>query len=134
MKIIKISSFVLIIALLASCAGPLVIAGVGAVAGVWTIDEFRNDSGEIILQASPRDAFATAENVIASYEGLEEYTVTPGSLRLEFEQNQIHYSVMVMLIPENESMCKLRVIAAEFGLRGRAELAEELATQIAAAL
>jgi|MDSW01.2.fsa_nt_gb hypothetical protein len=134
MKIIKLTPFVLIIALLASCTGPLVIAGVGAVAGVWTIDEFRNDSGEMILQASPRDVFATAENIIASYEGLEEYTVTPGSLRIEFEQNKIHYSVMVMLIPENDSMCKLRVIAAEFGLRGRAELAEELATKIAAAL
>ncbi|MBC8371633.1 MAG: hypothetical protein H8E25_16645 [Planctomycetes bacterium] len=119
---------------LASCAGPLVIAGVGAVAGVWTVDDFRNDSGEILLNSTPQDAFAVCQAVVNSRPEISDLVVTKGSLRIEFKEEQVHYSVMVMLMPSNSEFCKLRVIAAEFGMRGRAELAQELAENIAAAL
>jgi hypothetical protein len=39
-----------------------------------------------------------------------------------------------MLMPQNHDFCSLRVISAEFGLRGRADLAQILAEEIAAAL
>ncbi|MDP6963674.1 MAG: hypothetical protein QGF46_05855 [Planctomycetota bacterium] len=128
----KLTRFLLIPVLaLCSCAGPLVVAGVGAVAGVWTVDEFRNDSGEILLNASPQDAFAICQATINSRANITDLEVTKGSLRIEFKEDQVHYSVMVMLLPDNGQFCKLRVIAAEFGMRGRAELAEALAEEIA---
>jgi hypothetical protein len=131
----KTTRFLLIPALLlASCAGPLIIAGVGAVAGVWTVDEFRNDSGEVLLNSSPQDAFAICQATINSQENISDLVVTGGSLRIEFKQEQVHYSVMVMLMPQNGQFCKLRVIAAEFGMRGRADLAEALAEDIASRL
>ena len=131
----KITRFLVIPALLlASCAGPLVIVGIGAVAGVWTADEFRNDSGEILLNATPQDAFAVCQATINSREDVSDLVVTNGSLRIEFKEDQVHYSVMVMLMPQNHDFCTVRVLAAEFGMRGRAELAQILAEEIAAAL
>ena len=131
----KITRYLVIPALLlASCAGPLVIVGIGAVAGVWTADEFRNDSGEILLNATPQDAFAVCQATINSREGISDLAVTNGSLRIEFKEDQVHYSVMVMLMPQNHDFCTVRVLAAEFGMRGRAELAQILAEEIAAAL
>ncbi|MBT4465266.1 MAG: hypothetical protein HOD03_01105 [Planctomycetes bacterium] len=131
----KITRFLIIPALLlASCVGPLIIVGIGAVAGVWTADEFRNDSGEILLNATPQDAFAVCQATINSRENVSDLVVTNGSLRIEFKEDQVHYSVMVMIMPKNHDFCTLRVIAAEFGMRGRAELAQILAEEIASAL
>ena len=131
----KITRYLVIPALLlASCAGPLVIVGIGAVAGVWTADEFRNDSGEILLNATPQDAFAVCQATINSREGISDLVVTNGSLRIEFKEEQVHYSVMVMLMPQNHDCCTVRVLAAEFGMRGRAELAQILAEEVASAL
>lgn len=131
----KITRFLVIPALLlASCATPIIIVGIGAVAGVWTADEFRNDSGEILLNATPQDAFAICQATVNSREGISDLVVTKGSLRIEFKEDQVHYSVMVMLMPQNPDFCTLRVIAAEFGMRGRAELAQILAEEIASAL
>lgn len=131
----KITRFLVIPALLlASCAGPLVIVSIGAVAGVWTADEFRNDSGEILLNATPQDAFAACQATINSREGVSDLVATKGSMRIEFKEDQVHYSVMVMLMPQNHDFCTVRVLAAEFGMRGRAELAQILAEEIASAL
>ena len=131
----KITRFLIIPALLlSSCVGPLIIVGIGAVAGVWTADEFRNDSGEILLNATPQDAFAVCQATINSRENVSDLVVTNGSLRIEFKEDQVHYSVMVMIMPKNHDFCTLRVIAAEFGMRGRAELAQILAEEIASAL
>jgi hypothetical protein len=131
----KITRFLIIPALLlASCVTPLIIVGIGAVAGVWTADEFRNDSGEILLNATPQDAFAVCQATINSRENISDLVVTNGSLRIEFKEDQVHYSVMVMIMPKNHDFCTLRVIAAEFGMRGRAELAQILAEEIASAL
>ena len=131
----KITRFLVIPALLlASCTGPLIIVGIGAVAGVWTADEFRNDSGEILLNATPQDAFAACQATINSREGISDLVVTNGSMRIEFKEGQVHYSVMVMLMPKNHEFCTIRVLAAEFGMRGRAELAQILAEEIASAL
>jgi|TARA_B110000196_G_C20765158_1_gene483951 hypothetical protein len=131
----KITRFLIIPALLlASCVTPLIIVGIGAVAGVWTADEFRNDSGEILLNATPQDAFAVCQATINSRENISDLVVTNGSLRIEFKEDQVHYSVMVMIMPKNHDFCTLRVISAEFGMRGRAELAQILAEEIASAL
>ncbi len=131
----KITRFLIIPALLlVSCAGPLIIAGVGAVAGVWTVDEFRNDSGEILLNASPQDSFAVCQAVINSRDNITDLVVTKGSLRIEFKEEQVHYAVMIMLFPDNGNFSQLKVIAAEFGKRGRAELAKALAEEIASSL
>jgi hypothetical protein len=131
----KITRFLVIpVLLLASCGGPLIIVGVGAVAGVWTVDEFRNDSGEILLNATPQDAFAICQATINSRESISDLVVTNGSLRIEFKEDKVHYSVMVMLMPQNHDFCTVRVLAAEFGMRGRAELAQILAEEIASAL
>ena len=131
----KITRFLIIPALLlASCAGPILIVGIGAVAGVWTVDDFRNDSGEILLNATPQDAFAACQATINSREDISDLVVTSGSLRIEFKEGQVHYSVMVMLMPKNHEFCTVRVLAAEFGMRGRAELAQILAEEVASAL
>ncbi|MFT7516878.1 MAG: hypothetical protein ACI84O_000663 [Myxococcota bacterium] len=131
----KINRLLIISALLlTSCAAPFLIVGVGAVAGVWTVDEFRNDSGEILLNSGPQDAFAACQAVVNSREEASDIVVTKGSLRLEFKEGQVHYSVMVMIMPQNNDFCTLRVIAAEFGMRGRAKLAESLAEEIALTL
>ena len=131
----KITRFLIIPALLlTSCAGPILIVGISAVAGVWTVDDFRNDSGEILLNATPQDAFAVCQATINSRENVSDLVVTNGSLRIEFKEDQVHYSVMVMIMPKNHDFCTLRVIAAEFGMRGRAELAQILAEEIASAL
>ena len=131
----KITRFLIIPALLlTSCAGPILIVGISAVAGVWTVDDFRNDSGEILLNATPQDAFAVCQATVNSREDISDLVVTSGSLRIEFKEGQVHYSVMVMIMPQNPDFCTLRVIAAEFGMRGRAELAQILAEEIASAL
>ena len=131
----KITRFLIIPALLlASCAGPLIIVGIGAVAGVWTADEFRNDSGEILLNATPQDAFAVCQATINSRENISDLIVTDGSLRIEFKEGKVDYSVMVMIMPKNHDFCTLQVLAAEFGIRGRAELAQILAEEISSAL
>ncbi|HIA38354.1 MAG TPA: hypothetical protein EYN86_02420 [Planctomycetes bacterium] len=59
---------------------------------------------------------------------------TKGSLRIEFKEEQVHYAVMIMLFPDNGNFSQLKVIAAEFGMRGRAELAKALAEEIASSL
>ena len=131
----KITRFLIIPALLlTSCAGPILIVGISAVAGVWTVDDFRNDSGEILLNATPQDAFAVCQATVNSREDISDLVVTSGSLRIEFKEGQVHYSVMVMIMPQSPDFCTLRVIAAEFGMRGRAELAQLLAEEVASAL
>ncbi|MHC4379739.1 MAG: hypothetical protein ACYSU1_01430 [Planctomycetota bacterium] len=126
--------FLLPFLLLASCAAPLVLAGMGAAVGIWTYDDFQKDRGEMIVRASAEHAFATAKSAVQARPGATEITQVPGSMRIEFEEDKADVVVQIMLMPETPEFATLRVYAAEMAIRGRAELAREVAEDIGAKL
>lgn len=126
--------FLLPALLLASCAAPIVLMGMGAVAGIWTYDDYRQDSGKIILRTSAEEAFAVAKTVTQARTAATEFNIVPGSLRIEFKENKADVVVQVLLMPDTPEFSNLRVYASELGLRGRSELARSVAEEIAAKL
>ena len=120
--------------LLASCAAPLVLAGMGAAVGIWTYDDFQKDRGEMIVRASAEQAYATSKSAIEARPGASEITLVPGSMRIEFKEDKADVVVQVMLMPETPEFATLRVYAAELTIRGRAELAREVAEDIGSRL
>ncbi|MDA0666269.1 MAG: hypothetical protein O3A95_01655 [Planctomycetota bacterium] len=117
--------------LLASCAAP-VLVGVGAVAGIWTYDDYSQDSGEIILRTSAEEAFAVAKTVTQARTSATQFNIVPGSLRIEFKEDRADVVVQVLLMPSTPEFTTLRVYASELRLRGRSELARTVAEDIAA--
>lgn len=126
--------FLLPFLFLASCAAPLVLAGMGAAVGIWTYDDFQKDRGEMIVHASAEQTYATATSAIQSRAGATKITQIPGSMRIEFSEDKAHVVVQVMLMPETPEFSTLRVYAAEMSIRGRAELARAVAEDIGSKL
>ncbi|MGB0952468.1 MAG: hypothetical protein ACPG31_04530 [Planctomycetota bacterium] len=116
--------------LLASCAAPLVLAGMGVAVGVWTYDDFRNDTGQMIVSASAEETYAIAKSAVQSRTSASEINLVPGSMRIEFKEDKADVVVQVMLMPETPEFATLRVYAAELAIRGRGELARTVAEDI----
>lgn len=117
--------------LLASCAAPLVLAGMGVAVGAWTYDDFRNDSGQMIVSASADETYAIAKSAVQARTAASEIRHIPGSMRIEFKEDKAEVVVQVMLMPDTPEFATLRVYAAELGIRGRGELARTVAEDVA---
>lgn len=114
-----------------SCAGPIIIAGMGAAVGIWTYDDFTNDRGQIIINASAHDVFAVSRTATQARPNAKDFEITNGTMRIEFLEDKAQVAVQVMMMPETPQFCTLKVYAAELGIRGRAELAQAVAEDIA---
>lgn len=117
-----------------SCA-PLAIGAVGGLVGVWVIEDFKKGEGEILISATPDRVFRAAEQIARSLPDTREMEVVAGAYRIEWiDINNVRYAVLVSVVPGSNEYAKLTVFAAEHGVRGRADLAQAMAEQIAAAL
>jgi hypothetical protein len=114
----------------ASCAAPIFLAGFGAAVGIWTYDDFSDDRGEILLNAPAERVFATAQAVARERQGTDLQTM-PGTLRVEWTEDRTDVAVQVLLMPDAPEFSTLKVYASELGVRGRGELAKEVAEAIA---
>ena len=121
---------VALLALLPSCAGLIVPAAAAAV-GIWTYHEYSNESGEIVLAATPDAVFQAAESV-ARGRGTD-VAVARASKRIECKVEQASVRIQVIMIPESSDVARLKVTAWEL-VRGRAALAEEIAAEVKARL
>jgi len=126
--------FLLSALLFPSCVAPVVLVGMGAAVGIWTYDDYSQDSGEIILRASAEETFAVAKSVTQSRTAAVAFHVVEGSMRIEFKEDKADVVVQVLLMPETPEFSTLRVYASELGLRGRSELARTVAEEIASKL
>jgi len=133
MKLIR-PIFLISALFLASCAAPIVLVGMGAAVGIWTYDDYSQDSGEIILHTTAEEAFAVAKSVTQSRTAATQFHIVPGSMRIEFKEDKADIVVQIMLMPKTPEFTTLRVYASELGLRGRSELARTVAEEIAAKL
>ena len=120
----------LLFLLFASCAAPLVLAGMGAVVGIWTYDDFREDRGEMILHASAEEAFSVAKTAVQARTSASNIRFIPGSMRIEFKEDKAKVVVQILLMPDTPEFTTLRVYAAEMAIRGRAQLARTIAEDI----
>ncbi|HEX9794109.1 MAG TPA: hypothetical protein VGC54_09025 [Planctomycetota bacterium] len=117
----------LFVLLTTSCA--LAVVGAGAAAGIWAHDEYSDSSGEIVLGASPEEIFMAA-NAVATERGVK-IKRFPEEMRVEFTMLEpaVDVSMVVIVVPDSENAGLLRVRATEI-LRGRAEIARELALEV----
>jgi len=116
--------------LLASCAAPLVLVGVGAAVGIWTYDDFTDDRGQIIIHAPAEELYLVARNAVEARPNAKDFTATRGSMRIEFLEDKAKVAVQVMLMPDSPEFSTLKVYASELGIRGRADLAQQVAEDI----
>jgi hypothetical protein len=114
----------------ASCAAPIFLAGFGAAVGIWTYDDFSDDRGEILLNAPADRVFATAQ-AVARERQVTDLQTMPGTLRVEWTEDRTKVAVQVLLMPDSPEFSTLKVYASELGVRGRGELAKEIAEAIA---
>ena len=119
-----------LLALLPSCAGLIVPAAAAAV-GIWTYHEYSNESGDIILAGTADDVFRAAESV-ARARGTNVESLY-ASKRILFDIEPSSVKIQVIMIPNVEGVVQLRVSAWEL-VRGRADLAKEIAEDIRARL
>ena len=119
-----------LLALLPSCAGLIVPAAAAAV-GIWTYHEYSEESGDIILANNPSEVFQAAESVARAR--ATEVEVARASMRIQCTIDQVTVRINVLMIPENSDVCQLKVSAWEL-VRGRADLAKEIAEDIRARL
>ncbi len=119
-----------LLALLPSCAGLIVPAAAAAV-GIWTYHEYSEESGDIILANNPSEVFQAAESVARAR--ATEVEVARASMRIQCTVDQATVRINVLMIPENSDVCQLKVSAWEL-VRGRADLAKEIAEDIKARL
>jgi len=122
----------LLLTLLASvsCAAPLILAGFGAAVGIWTYDDFSDDRGEILLHAPAEQVFAIAQAVGRERPGSSKLKILPGTMRVEWLEDKATVAAQVLLVPDAPEFCTLKVYAAELGIRGRGDLAKDVAEQI----
>lgn len=116
--------------LLASCAGPLVLVGMGAAVGIWTYDDLNDDGGHMIVHAPAQDLFLVAKGAVEARPNAKDITATRGSMRIEFLEDKAKVTVQVMLMPDTPEFSNLKVYAAELGIRGRPDLARKVAQDI----
>ena len=119
-----------LLALLPSCAG-LILPAAAAAVGIWTYHEYSEESGDIILANNPSEVFQAAESVARAR--ATEVEVARASMRIQCTIDQATVRINVLMIPENSDVCQLKVSAWEL-VRGRADLAKEIAEDIKARL
>ena len=121
------------LALTASCGTALVLTGVGVAIGIWISDDFAEDSsGEIIINAPTDAVFQALVAEGRSRPGVTEMDVREGSYRVEWTEQQARVAAIVKLLPQTPDFVALKVTAAELGIRGRADIAKEIAEAVAA--
>ena len=122
--------FLLPLLLATSCAAPIVLLGAGAAVGIWTYDDFTNDRGQMIVHAPADELYRVAKSTVESRPNAKNFTATDGTMRIEFFEDKANVSVQILLMPETPEFATLKVYASELSIRGRADLAQEIAEQI----
>ena len=123
----------LLAALGTACAAPMVLVGVGAAVGIWTYDSFTDDRGEVLLAAPPERVFAAAENYVRTREEIRELEVKQGTRLITWKEGKnLEMGIIVSIVPGSPEYSNLKVFAAEYGVRGRSDLAKQIAEEIAA--
>jgi hypothetical protein len=119
--------------LTASCGTALVILGAGVGIGMWISDDFAEDSsGEIIINAPAESVFDALVAEARSRPGAGEFNVKEGAFRIEWVEREARIHAIVKLLPQTPDFVALKVSAAELGVRGRADIAKEIAESVAA--
>lgn len=103
------------------------VAAAGAAIGIWIYDEQTDNGGEIILRHPPETVYRTTEQ-IARANGTEVETY-PGSYRVQCQVEDAEVSFETFIVAGDETVSRLRVTAQAL-LRGRKELARDLALQV----
>jgi hypothetical protein len=125
-------SAMLVMALSISSCVAAALGVVGGVVGVWVIEDFKKGSGEILISATPDRVFRAAEQTARALPDIRDLEVVGGSLRITWTDiHNVDYIVLVLIVPGSSEYATLRVYAAEHGVRGRADLAQALAEEIA---
>ena len=118
--------------LTASCGTALVLTGVGVAIGIWVADDFAEDSsGEIIINAPADSVFDALVAEARSRPGMEQLDVKEGSFRVEWVEQEARVHAIVKLLPQTPDFVSLKVSAAELGVRGRSDIAKEIAESVA---
>ena len=119
--------------LTASCGTALVLTGVGVAIGIWVADDFAEDSsGEIIINAEADAVFDALVAEARTRPGSSDLDIREGSYRVEWDEQQARVHAIVKLLPQTPDFVTLKVSAAEMGVRGRSDIAKEIAESVAA--
>jgi hypothetical protein len=129
---ILVPATLMLAALVPSCAA-VAIGAVGGMVGVWIVEDFSKNSGEILLAASPDRVFRAAEAVVKARPDTMDLEVLPGSYKITWKEiTNVEYAVVVLVVPGSNEYATLKVYAALHGVKGRVDLAQALAEEIAA--
>lgn len=118
-----------LIPLLGSCvAAPFIAAGA---IGVWTYDEYKENGGSIPVEAPAQDVWIAAKaTAMDRAEPGQKLDINDGVMRIEGRLNDANVLISVLLYPTTDKLTEIKVTATQ-GLRGRADIAQEIAEDIA---
>jgi hypothetical protein len=124
------AAIALIFSLLASCAvAPFAAA---AAIGVWSADQNTSEGGSIPVEANGETVWAAAKAVAMDRAGsLEPLEIVEASRRLTGRMNDCEVFIRVLPFKNTDKVYEIRVSAWQ-GLRGRADIAQQIAEDIAA--
>ena len=119
--------------LTASCAAGLVAVGAGVLIGAWIADDWSDTAGEIVLHHTPEAVF-DALVAEANARGGVDLEVFRGSMRVQWGEDGAMVVSFVKIMPETPEFATLRITAAELGVKGRSDLAQDIGEAVAVRL
>lgn len=117
--------------LTASCGTALVLAGVGVAIGMWIAEDFDDAEGHIVLNAPAEEVFSALVSEARSRPDAINVEVKEGSMRVEWDEGNVHVIGWVLLMPETPEFATLKVTAYELGVKGRVDIAQEIGEAVA---
>ncbi len=118
-----------LVPLLGSCvAAPFIAAGA---LGIWTYDEYSENGGSIPVEAPAQDVWIAAKaTAMDMAEPGQKLDINDGVMRIEGRIQDANVLISVLLYPTTDKLTEIKVTATQ-GLRGRADIAQEIAEDIA---
>lgn len=129
-----LSLFVLT-SLLTSC-----VAATTAAVGAWTGDEYADSSYSVAVEASIEQAWSAAKHVVRSRSTESDINDTLKRIFCTVDKTEMYIRILPFTTPQDngtrvhESFAGISVDAYQFQIRGRSDLAEEMAKAIASRL
>jgi hypothetical protein len=126
------AAIALVCSLFASCAvAPFAAA---AAVGVWSADQYSSDGGSIPVEATGEMVWAAAKAVAMDRAGTgTELDIVEASRRLTGRMNDCEVFIRVLPFKNTDQISEIKVSASQ-GLRGRADIAQQIAEDIASRL
>jgi len=126
------AAIALFLSLLTSCAvAPFAAA---AAVGVWSADQYSSEGGSIPVEAAGDTVWAAAKAVaIDRTVGGEAPEIVEASRRLTGRMNECDFFIRVLPFKNTDKIYEIKISARQ-GLRGRADIAQQIAEDIASRL